>query len=128
MSAVRWLQTGCLYQPHDFFTQVKNNSHLFAGLASGTFSHGEGWHFERLGQFLERADKTSRILDVKYFILLPKMEYVGTAYDNAQWAAGAQVGQRFGDVPQAFFTALHLPRLPNFCFLIANFPARFITA
>jgi uncharacterized alpha-E superfamily protein len=79
-----------LYQPHDFFTQVKTNSHLFNGLGSGTFSHGEGWNFGRLGQFLERADKTSRILDVKYFILLPKMEYVGTAYDNAQWAAVLQ--------------------------------------
>ncbi len=76
-----------LYQPHDFFTQIKTQSHLFVGLAEGTFSHGEGWNFGRMGRFLERADKTSRILDVKYFILLPKMEYVGTAYDNAQWAS-----------------------------------------
>jgi uncharacterized alpha-E superfamily protein len=76
-----------LYQPHDFFTQVKTYSHLYVGLSEGTFSHGEGWHFGRMGRFLERADKTSRILDVKYFILLPEMEYVGTAYDNAQWAS-----------------------------------------
>ena len=34
-------------------------------------SHGEAWHFARMGRLLERADKTSRILDVKYFILLP---------------------------------------------------------
>jgi uncharacterized alpha-E superfamily protein len=40
-----------------------------------------------MGRLLERADKTSRILDVKYFILLPKVEYVNTPYDNIQWAA-----------------------------------------
>jgi uncharacterized alpha-E superfamily protein len=50
-------------------------------------SHGDGWHFGRIGSFLERADKTTRILDMKYFILLPDVTYVGTAYDNIQWAA-----------------------------------------
>src|SRR5581483_6029450 len=48
---------------------------------------GEAWHFGRLGRFLERADKTSRILDMKYFILLPDMSYVGSPYDSIQWAA-----------------------------------------
>ena len=43
-----------------------------------TMTHGEGWHFGRLGRMLERADKTSRILDVKYFILLPTVADVGT--------------------------------------------------
>ncbi|MGH7425069.1 MAG: alpha-E domain-containing protein, partial [Candidatus Methylomirabilales bacterium] len=52
-----------------------------------TMSHGEGWHFGRLGQRLERADKTSRILDVKYFILLPALADVGTPFDNLQWSA-----------------------------------------
>ena len=41
----------------------------------------------RLGRMLERADKTSRILDVKYFILLPTVADVGTPYDDIQWAA-----------------------------------------
>jgi uncharacterized alpha-E superfamily protein len=50
-------------------------------------SHGEGWHFGRLGRLLERADKTSRILDVKYFILLPDVSDVGTPFDNIQWSA-----------------------------------------
>ncbi len=74
-------------RPHDFFDEVKRNSHLFTGLTLDTMSHGEGWHFGRLGRLIERADKTSRILDVKYFILLPRVEYVGTPYDNIQWSA-----------------------------------------
>ncbi len=43
----------------------------FAGVTDATMTHGEAWHFCRLGRLLERADKTSRILDVKYFLLLP---------------------------------------------------------
>ena len=72
---------------HQFFEDVKLNSHLVTGLMEVTMSHGEPWHFARMGRLLERADKTSRILDVKYFILLPKVEYVNTPYDNIQWAA-----------------------------------------
>jgi uncharacterized alpha-E superfamily protein len=73
--------------PHDFFQQVKLAGHTFEGVMDATMSHGEPWHFGRLGRFLERADKTSRILDMKYFILLPDVTYVGSPYDNIQWAA-----------------------------------------
>lgn len=76
-----------MFEPHEFFTQVKMAGHLFAGITDATMAHGEAWHFGRLGRFLERADKTSRILDVKYFIILPDVSYVGTPYDNLQWAA-----------------------------------------
>lgn len=73
--------------PQAFFTEVKMASHLFGGITDATMSHGEGWHFSRLGRLLERADKTSRILDVKYFILLPDVSDVGTPFDNLQWSA-----------------------------------------
>ena len=76
-----------LAELHEFFTQVKLSSHLFAGVMDATMSHNEGWHFGRMGRFLERADKTSRILDVKYFILLPSVTDVGTPLDEIQWMA-----------------------------------------
>jgi uncharacterized alpha-E superfamily protein len=72
---------------HAFLTDVKANSHLFLGITDATMSHGEGWHFARLGRLLERADKTSRILDVKYFMLLPTVAEVGTPFDIIQWSA-----------------------------------------
>lgn len=72
---------------HDFYSKVKLESHLFTGITDTTMSHGEAWHFSRLGRLLERADKTSRILDVKYFVLLPRPHDVGTPFDNIQWAA-----------------------------------------
>lgn len=73
--------------PHDFYTDVKLSSHLFTGITDATMTHGEAWHFCRLGRKLERADKTSRILDVKYFILLRSVADVGTPMDDTQWAA-----------------------------------------
>lgn len=71
----------------EFFLHVKMASHLFNGITDSTMSHGEGWHFARLGRMLERADKTSRLLDVKYFILLPSVQDVGTPADDLQWSA-----------------------------------------
>lgn len=73
--------------PHEFFTRVKMDSHLFAGLMDATMSHGEAWHFGRMGRLLERADKTSRLLDVKYFMLLPRPTDVGSAVDDLHWQA-----------------------------------------
>ncbi len=80
-------QGNVLANLHDFFTEVKNANHLFNGIASATMSQGEPWHFFRLGRMLERADKTSRILDVKYFILLRSAQDVGSPFDDIQWAA-----------------------------------------
>ena len=73
--------------PHSFFTELKMASHLFTGLSEATMSHGEAWHFCRLGRLLERADKTTRLLDVKYFILLPRVSDIGTPFDDIQWAS-----------------------------------------
>ena len=80
-------ESGLMHAPHDFFTQVKLSGHTFEGIMDATMSHGEAFHYGRMGRFLERADKTTRILDMKYFILLPDVTYVGTPYDNIQWAA-----------------------------------------
>ncbi|MDX1951605.1 MAG: alpha-E domain-containing protein [Verrucomicrobiota bacterium] len=80
-------QTLDLNQLQDFYSEVKLSSHLFIGVQDSTMTHGEAWHFSRFGRELERADKTSRILDVKYFILLRSVQDVGTAWDDVQWAA-----------------------------------------
>lgn len=70
-----------------FFSEVKMSSHRFAGVMDATMSHNEGWQFGQIGRLLERADKTTRILDVKYFLLLPSAEWVGTPLDRIQWMA-----------------------------------------
>jgi len=70
-----------------FFDWVKDRSHLFRGVTYGTIMRGEAFNFSRLGTFVERADNTARILDVKYHILLPRVEDVGGALDYYQWTA-----------------------------------------
>ena len=70
-----------------FLDWVKERSHLFRGVTYGTIVRGEAFDFSRIGTFLERADNTARILDVKYHILLPSVEDVGGALDYYQWAA-----------------------------------------
>ncbi len=70
-----------------FFDWVKERSHLSRGIAYGTMLRGEAFRFIRLGTFLERADNTARILDVKYHILLPSLHDVGGAADYYHWGA-----------------------------------------
>ena len=70
-----------------FFDWVKERSHLFRGVTYGTIVRGEAFDFSRLGTFLERADNTARILDVKYHVRLPSVKDVGGALDFYQWTA-----------------------------------------
>ncbi|HZZ27152.1 MAG TPA: alpha-E domain-containing protein [Pirellulales bacterium] len=73
--------------PFEFFNNVKRSGQLIVGIMEATMSRGEAWHFAQMGRLLERADKTSRIVDVKYYILLPSAADVGTPTDAIQWAA-----------------------------------------
>jgi len=70
-----------------YFHEVRMACDQFQGVTDSTMTHNEAWQFIGLGRTLERADKTTRLLDVKYFILLPSLSDVGTPYDEIQWAA-----------------------------------------
>lgn len=125
--------------PHEFYTRVKLGSHLFAGIMEVTMTHGEGWHFSRLGRTLERADQTSRLLDVKYFILLPTVDHVGLSVDDIQWAAVLRSASAFEMYRQQYGTLLpdHIvefllldrafPRAALFCLNRADESLRGIT-
>jgi uncharacterized alpha-E superfamily protein len=72
--------------PHEFFQWVKNASHLFQGITNRTLMMGESRDFLDAGRFLERADQTARILDVKYHALLPRYERSSGETDDARKA------------------------------------------
>lgn len=76
-----------LVEPTAFCDEVKLSSHALVGHTYSTMSHGEAWHFSRVGRLLERADKTSRIVDVQYFHLLPTVGDVGSPLDLVRWNA-----------------------------------------
>jgi uncharacterized alpha-E superfamily protein len=69
-----------------FLEWVKQRVMSFRGALLGTMLRNDTYHFSQLGNFIERADNTARILDVKYFILLPKATDVGSDIDMQQWA------------------------------------------
>ena len=87
-----WMQSPAAHNLYgssrsEFYSQIKRINQLVQGISDGTMSHGEAWEFCQLGMYLERACQTARILDVKYHILLPTPEHVGTPVDNAHWVA-----------------------------------------
>jgi uncharacterized alpha-E superfamily protein len=64
---------------------VRQQSALVRGALHGSMLRNEIFDFARIGTFLERADNTARILDVKYYVLLPSVSQVGSSLDNVQW-------------------------------------------
>ncbi len=107
--------------PGDFYQAIKNHSHLFNGVTDGTMSHGEGWHFLNVGRRLERADKTSRILDVKYFTLLPNVSDVGSPVDDLQWSAVLRSVSGF-EMFRKRYHLITVERVVDFLVLDREFP------
>lgn len=66
---------------------IKERSALYRGALLNTILRNDTFYFSQLGTFLERADNTARILDVKYYVLLPQSQTVGGGVDNYQWTA-----------------------------------------
>lgn len=72
---------------HRFLDWVKGRSLLFHGSTAATMLRRDSYHFTQLGTYIERGDNTSRILDVKYHVLLPEHAEIGGGLDYYQWAA-----------------------------------------
>lgn len=79
---------------------LRQSCQTHTGIVEGTFYRDEAWYFYSLGRYMERADQTTRLLDIKYHLLLPKLADVGSALDLSQWnallraAAGYQAFRR----------------------------------
>jgi uncharacterized alpha-E superfamily protein len=70
-----------------FCNQVKEACQTHTGITEGTFYRDEGWFFYQIGRCIERADQTTRLLDVKYHLLIPARESAGSALDVSHWNA-----------------------------------------
>ncbi|SEQ85200.1 Uncharacterized conserved protein, Alpha-E superfamily [Faunimonas pinastri] len=69
----------------DFLDWVRERTSLFRGALLGTILRDDTFFFSQLGAFIERADNTARIIDVKYFLLLPNNQGIGGDVDTFQW-------------------------------------------
>lgn len=108
--------------PYEFYKQIQDYSHLFQGLADATFSHTEGFYFMQVGKYLERADKTSRILDIKYHILLPSVEEVGGAVDAVQWSAVLRSCSAFEAYHRIYISSVDPLKVADFLIFNEYFP------
>jgi uncharacterized alpha-E superfamily protein len=66
---------------------IKEHCQTHTGITEGTFFRDQGWYFYQLGRYIERADQTTRLLDIKYHLLLPSGSDVGSPTDVSQWNA-----------------------------------------
>ncbi len=105
-----------------FFEWVKDRSHLSRGITYGTMLRDDGFRFIRLGTFLERADNTMRILDVKYHILLPSLQDVGGAADYYQWSALLRSVSAFETYRKVYRDVITPRRVAQLMILRADMP------
>ena len=113
----------------DTLTTIRQQNALVRGATTGTMLRNDGFNFVRLGTFIERADNTARILDVKYYLLLPSISQVGSTLDikqwetilrsvsalrSYQWLHGATVNPR--DIAQFLILHEQMPRSLAFCY------------
>jgi uncharacterized alpha-E superfamily protein len=107
---------------------IRQQSALVRGSVLGTMMRNDIFDFMRAGSFIERADNTGRILDVKYYVLLPTAAPVGSSLDNIQWesilrSVGGGGGYRMtygqktssSDIAEFLILDQRMPRSLHFC-------------
>ena len=112
----------------DVLSAIRQQMAVVRGAIAGTMLRNDGYSFARLGIFLERADNTARILDVKYYLLLPSFAQIGSSLDQVHWetilrSVSARrayrwlYGTEFKPINVAEFLILHqqMPRSLIFC-------------
>lgn len=108
--------------PYAFYDALKQDSLLFQGLTESTFMHDQGYKFMQAGKLLERADQTSRIIDIKYHMLLPDPSEVGGTVDLAQWMAVLRGCSAFEAYHHRYVDEVQPWNVAEFLILSPNFP------
>ena len=101
---------------------IRRGCQLFYGTTDVTLSRDQAWLFSQLGRLIERADKTSRILDVKYFLLLPAPTEVGGVLDELQWISLLRSAGAYQMYRQSMQQAIAPASVARFLLLNPIFP------
>ena len=108
--------------PYEFYEEIKRDSLLFQGMTEATFTHGQGYKFIEVGKYLERADQTSRIIDIKYHLLLPNPADIGGSVDLAQWMSVLRGCSAFEAYHHQYVSEVHPWNVAEFLILSTTFP------
>lgn len=104
------------------FGQIKEACQLHVGVTEGTFYRGQGWYFCRIGRYIERGDQTTRLLDIKYHLLLPSPADVGSPLDVSQWNALLRSAAGYQAFRQLHPEGITPMRVAGFLLLDGRFP------
>jgi uncharacterized alpha-E superfamily protein len=108
--------------PHSYFLRIREASQLFQGMVKSTQPRDEAFHWMQLGKYLERADATTRLVDVKYHILLPSVDEVGGPIDNVQWIAVLKSCSAYEAYQRRYVAKITPSRVAEFLVLDRTFP------
>ena len=108
--------------PHEYFQAVETGSHLVQGVCDATLIHNEGWQFIQLAKFLERAEKTSRILDIQYHLMYESMDPADLPLSNLQWAGVLRSCHAYEAYQSLYVGRVEPERVVEFLLLHPSFP------
>lgn len=103
-------------------TLIRQRSAHVRGAFEGTMLRNDIYNFARLGTYLERADNTARLLDVKYYVLLPSAQAVGSSLDNVQWESILRTVAAEGGFRMTFGQDLRAANIAQFLILDTRMP------
>ena len=110
-------------EPHKFLNSVKEEIYLFQGITDATMSHSEGWHFIRLGRFLERATSTAALLDEHFSVLLTEQtEDESEPLDYLSWIGLLLSCASFEAYCKVYTAVIRPPHIAEFLLLNAEAP------
>lgn len=101
---------------------IKLDCQRHTGIVEGTLYHDQLWHFYQLGQYIERADMGTRLLDIKYHRLLPDVQEIGSPIDIAEWNALLRSVAGYHAYRRIHPTAMELQNIAGFLLFDQNFP------
>lgn len=101
---------------------IRHRSAHVRGAFAGTMLRNDIFDFARIGTFIERADATARLLDVKYYVLLPSAQAVGSSLDNVQWESILRSVSAEGGFRMTFGQDVRPRRIAEFLILDGRMP------
>jgi uncharacterized alpha-E superfamily protein len=106
---------------HQFFTGVREDIHLFQGIADATMTRNEGWHFMELGRFIERTVRSAGLLDTYYSDYLAHRA-TGSSSEYLDWVGLLKSRTAFEAYCQVYTADLRPERIAEFMLLNPDFP------
>jgi uncharacterized alpha-E superfamily protein len=112
----------------EYLAHLKLRIQQIYGVAESMLPRNETWWFYLLGRYLERADNTSRIIDIKYFMILPGIQQVGSSLDIIQWASVLRSCSAFEAFRRSRRGQLTLERVVDYLLRDVDFPRTVLAA